>query len=254
MTSGFFEWREQRKQQAVAAKIAAAKRRKARKNAPKKPAEPEPSPRVRVARAKLNVWERPSLASSDAGTIVLPGTLVRVLERRRLDDGAECARVALHQPDRGQKLLPLGWVVNEAGSKDGVSCGGAALVALPPRCEGAPPAPEVLSWLAGLAADHEQHSIEMAWAAALPPEQFRVLRMKGTQDAHTGKYIDHFMVGTYECAGCGRKLYSSCHKFESSCGWPSFCDNLPSALKRVPCGKPQAQEIVCAACGGGQTS
>ena len=253
MTSGFVEWRERRLRQA---ERAAKQRKQRRKNAPKKPAEPEPSPRVRVARAKMNVRELPetsgSCSTSGPRTLpdLLPGTLVRVMERRRLEDGAECARVALHQVGSGEKLLPLGWVTNAPGGKDGVSCGGATLLALSPRREGVPPAPEALTWLDGLAADQERHSIEKAWAAALPSQQFRVLRMKRTEDAHTGQYIDHFLQGTYACAGCGRQLYSSCHKFESSCGWPSFCDNLPAALHRVPCGKPKAQEIVCAACGG----
>ena len=70
--------------------------------------------------------------------------------------------------------------------------------------------------------------------------------MKGTEEISTGAYNDHFEAGTYACAGCGRPLYSSVHKFASGHGWPAFGDSLPGALVRSGRGKV---EITCAGCG-----
>ncbi|KAK4340093.1 hypothetical protein RND71_041555 [Anisodus tanguticus] len=54
------------------------------------------------------------------------------------------------------------------------------------------------------------------------PEQFRILRQKGTEDQGSGECNKFFGVGTYLCAGCGTPLYRSATKFNSPCGWPSF--------------------------------
>ena len=63
---------------------------------------------------------------------------------------------------------------------------------------------------------------EEEWKKALAPEQFEVLRKKGTELAFTGKYYKHKEKGVYKCAGCGSELFSSETKFDSGTGWPSF--------------------------------
>lgn len=60
------------------------------------------------------------------------------------------------------------------------------------------------------------------WKKLLTPEQYRVLREKGTEAAFVGKYTDTTEKGTYYCAACGQELFTSDTKFHSGCGWPSF--------------------------------
>jgi peptide-methionine (R)-S-oxide reductase len=67
---------------------------------------------------------------------------------------------------------------------------------------------------------------EEEWKRALTPEQYHVLRQKGTEFAFTGKYWNHHEDGTYTCAACGQELFTSDTKFDSGCGWPSFYDAL----------------------------
>src|SRR5690625_7436875 len=63
---------------------------------------------------------------------------------------------------------------------------------------------------------------EKEWKEELSPKQYEVLREKGTEYPHTGKYNLHFEKGSYFCAGCGQKLFESEAKFRSDCRWPRF--------------------------------
>jgi peptide-methionine (R)-S-oxide reductase len=70
------------------------------------------------------------------------------------------------------------------------------------------------------------------WRAVLSPQQFKVLREKGTERPGTGEYDKHFEKGVYTCGGCDAPLYTSDTKFNSGCGWPAFFDAIPGALVR----------------------
>lgn len=63
---------------------------------------------------------------------------------------------------------------------------------------------------------------EDQWKQRLTPEQYRVLRQKGTERPFTGEYTTHFEDGVYKCAACGEAIFESKAKFESHCGWPAF--------------------------------
>ncbi|XP_042518237.1 peptide methionine sulfoxide reductase B5-like [Macadamia integrifolia] len=91
---------------------------------------------------------------------------------------------------------------------------------------------------------------EEEWQAILSPEQFRILRQKGTEFPGTGEYDKFFGEGIYNCAGCGTPLYKSTTKFNSGCGWPAFFEGLPGAINRTPDPDGRRIEITCAACGG----
>jgi len=84
----------------------------------------------------------------------------------------------------------------------------------------------------------------------LTPEEQRVILHKGTEMPFTGNYTNHKEKGTYTCKQCGAPLYRSEDKFDSHCGWPSFDDEIPGAVKRVPDADGIRTEIVCANCGG----
>lgn len=64
------------------------------------------------------------------------------------------------------------------------------------------------------------------WKSKLTPEQYRVLREKGTEAPFSGKYVHHKEKGVYKCAACGNELFSSDTKFDSGTGWPSFTDPM----------------------------
>ncbi len=90
------------------------------------------------------------------------------------------------------------------------------------------------------------------WKNKLSPEQFHILREKGTEYPHTGKFNLHFEKGNYYCAGCDALLFESTQKFESSCGWPSFDDAVKDAIEyKVDKSHFMVRtEIVCKKCGG----
>lgn len=91
------------------------------------------------------------------------------------------------------------------------------------------------------------------WKAALSPEQYEILRRKGTERAFTGKYWDCHDAGVYKCAGCGAELFRSDDKFDSGSGWPSF--TRPVVEANVESEEDRSHfmsrtEVHCAKCGG----
>ena len=84
----------------------------------------------------------------------------------------------------------------------------------------------------------------------LTQEEAYVLLQKGTERAFTGEYTDNEERGTYYCTLCDSPLYVSDDKFHSGCGWPSFDDEIPGAVTRIPDADGLRTEIVCATCGG----
>lgn len=99
---------------------------------------------------------------------------------------------------------------------------------------------------------YKVNKTEEEWKQELTPEEFWVLREKGTERPNTGKYNLFFEDGTYKCAACGQKLFESGSKFESHCGWPSFDNAIDGAVEYV-LDKSHGMirtEIVCSNCGG----
>ncbi len=91
------------------------------------------------------------------------------------------------------------------------------------------------------------------WRASLTPEQYKVLRHKGTERAFSGELWDEHRAGTYRCAGCGAELFRSDAKFDSRTGWPSFFE--PADPSAVATEKDRSMfmtrtEALCSACGG----
>lgn len=91
------------------------------------------------------------------------------------------------------------------------------------------------------------------WKKILTPEQFRILREKGTERAFSGKYANSHDHGIYRCAGCGLDLFRSEDKFESGTGWPSF--TAPIAKENIKTAVDKSffstrTEVLCRRCGG----
>jgi len=91
------------------------------------------------------------------------------------------------------------------------------------------------------------------WRQELSPEQYRVLRRKGTERAFTGEHWNTKADGEYRCAACGLVLFSSEHKFDSGTGWPSFWQ--PAADESVATEEDNSlfakrTEVLCSRCGG----
>ena len=94
---------------------------------------------------------------------------------------------------------------------------------------------------------------DAAWRERLTPEQYTILRKKGTERPFTGEYDHTFDDGTYRCAGCGTELFTSDAKYDSGCGWPAFY--APAAGEAIDEETDTAYgmvrtEVLCAACGG----
>ncbi len=84
----------------------------------------------------------------------------------------------------------------------------------------------------------------------LNDEERRVILECGTEPPFTGRYNDHYEQGVYVCRQCGTPLYRSDAKFDSGCGWPSFDDEIPGAIRRLPDPDGRRAEIRCAHCDG----
>ncbi|MCC5945996.1 MAG: peptide-methionine (R)-S-oxide reductase MsrB [Bernardetiaceae bacterium] len=93
---------------------------------------------------------------------------------------------------------------------------------------------------------------EAEWKKELTPEQYRILREKGTERAFTGKFWDHFEKGVYACAGCKTPLFKSDTKYNSSCGWPSYFASMEDKIEEIPDYSHGMirTEVVCKSCGG----
>jgi peptide-methionine (R)-S-oxide reductase len=91
------------------------------------------------------------------------------------------------------------------------------------------------------------------WRAELSPEQFHILRQKGTERAFSGKYWNTKTPGIYRCAGCGQELFRSEAKFDSGCGWPSFTEPTDETGVDEHVDRSHGMirtEVTCSRCGG----
>ena len=103
------------------------------------------------------------------------------------------------------------------------------------------------------AVSNKSNRSEADWRDVLTPEQFTVLREKGTERAFTGAYCDAKDPGTYRCAGCGEALFSSDSKFDSGSGWPSFYEAIEGGRVRTEEDHTLGMrrvEVLCAGCDG----
>ena len=94
---------------------------------------------------------------------------------------------------------------------------------------------------------------DVEWKSTLTPEQYYVLREKGTESPGTGKLLLNTEKGVYVCAGCGNELFTSDMKFDSHCGWPSFDKEIKGGkiiTKTDNSFGMKRTEIMCAKCGG----
>ncbi len=94
---------------------------------------------------------------------------------------------------------------------------------------------------------------EEEWRKELTPEQYRVLREKGTERPFTGKYDETFEPGKYVCAACEQELFTSDSKYNSGCGWPAF--SAPASSEAVVEHEDKTfgmrrVEVTCSRCGG----
>ncbi|MCP4707543.1 MAG: methionine-R-sulfoxide reductase, partial [Planctomycetes bacterium] len=77
-----------------------------------------------------------------------------------------------------------------------------------------------------------------------------VILQKATEPPFSGKYVRHFAEGIYTCKQCNAELFNSTSKFHSNCGWPSFDDQIPGAVRKVPDADGMRTEIICTNCNG----
>ena len=93
---------------------------------------------------------------------------------------------------------------------------------------------------------------ESEWKQVLTPEQYAVLREKGTEAPFSGEYDHTFDEGTYVCAACGQELFNADYKFDSGCGWPAFDRAVPGSIELSEDFSHGMHRIeaVCSRCGG----
>ncbi len=94
---------------------------------------------------------------------------------------------------------------------------------------------------------------EEEWRAELTPEQYRILRQKGTERPFSGEYVHAKADGTYVCAGCGQPLFRSETKYDSGSGWPSFWDVIDQGNVELHLDTSygmRRSEVTCSRCGG----
>jgi peptide-methionine (R)-S-oxide reductase len=92
---------------------------------------------------------------------------------------------------------------------------------------------------------------EDEWKAELSPQQYNVLREKGTERAFTGALLENHKKGVYKCAACGEELFDSDTKFDSGSGWPSFYEPInPENVEEADDGAygMRRTEVLCARC------
>jgi len=101
--------------------------------------------------------------------------------------------------------------------------------------------------------EQEKQRTEAEWREQLNPDEYTVLREKGTERAFSGEYWDVFEDGVYRCRGCGEALFDSDSKFDAGCGWPSFdraaAEGVVEEAKDTSHGMIRT-EIMCQKCGG----
>lgn len=99
----------------------------------------------------------------------------------------------------------------------------------------------------------EQDKSDQAWREQLSPDEYHVLREKGTERAFTGEYWNVWEEGVYHCRGCGEKLFESGNKFDAGCGWPSFdrpaLEGVVAQATDTSHGMVRT-EVLCQRCGG----
>ncbi len=98
----------------------------------------------------------------------------------------------------------------------------------------------------------EVNKTEQEWRAQLTPQQFEVLRRKGTERPFTGEYVHAKTDGTYRCAACGAELFRSDTKFDSGTGWPSFTEPAVAAAVELHEDRGYGMvrtEVTCRRCG-----
>ena len=104
-----------------------------------------------------------------------------------------------------------------------------------------------------MAMDTKITKSDAEWRAELTPEQYHILRQKGTERAFSGAYYDEHAPGIYRCAGCGSELFRSDTKYDSQSGWPSFFQPADASAVETETDRTffmTRNEVTCATCGG----